>query len=296
MREEVERRLEELRERLRAEIRGRLVADRGPEAVARTLRKPLVEDVDLVSATRDDIADLEAAIQPLTRKLASRLARQRRLRDRGRLDVRRTIRRSLSSGGAAVEPVFRSPQPTRPEIVILADISGSVATFARFTMQMVYAISAQLSRVRSFAFIDTADEVTDLFGPGVDFGEAMRRVGSEARVVWLDGHSDYGHAFAAFLERFPETVTPRTTVLVTGDARSNYHPPNVDALAEIARSSRALYWLNPERRRYWNTGDSIMGAYAPVCDGVFEVRNLRQLERFVELVSLPTTRPHRRLA
>jgi len=293
--DEVERRLEEFREALRAEIRRRLVADRGRVAVARTLRRPLVEDIDLTTATREDLTRVEAAVHPLARKLASRLARRRRSGRAGRLDVRRTVRSSLQTGGVPIDPRFRAPRPTKPEIVLLADISGSVATFARFTMQLVYAVSAQLSRVRTFAFIDAIDEVTRFFGPGVDFGEALRRVGTEAEVVWLDGHSDYGNALGAFVEGYFEAITPRTVVIVTGDARTNYHDPNPAALTRIASAARSLYWLNPERRRYWDTGDSVMGVYREVCDEVHEVRNLRQLERFVEKVVIPKTRPVRRL-
>lgn len=263
--------------------------------MARTLRRPLVEDLDLVTATREDLHAIEGVVHPLTRKLATRLARRRRLGRLGRLDVRRTVRRSLSTGGVPVDPRFRRPRPGRPDIVVLADISGSVATFARFTMQVVFAISAQFHRVRSFAFIDAIDEVTDYFGPGVDFGEAMRRIGTEAAVVWLDGHSDYGNAFTSFVERWPEAITPKTTVIVTGDARTNYHDPRVSALREIAAAGRALYWLNPEQSRYWDTGDSVMSAYGAVCDEVFEVRNLRQLAAFVERVAIPVSRPVRRI-
>ncbi len=293
LREELELRIERFRAELRSEIRRRLVADRGPEAVARTLRRPLVEDADLVHATRAELAEVERVIHPLARKLGARLAQRRRQGRKGRLDVRRTIRRSLSSGGVPVDPRFRRPRPSKPELFVLADVSGSVATFARFTMQLVYAVSHQFSRVRSFAFIDAIDEVTDFFGPGVDFDDALRRVSEEAAVVWLDGHSDYGNAFGQFQERYAAELTPRSTLIVTGDARSNYHDPNAGALAEIARAARALFWLNPEARRYWDTGDSVMGAYAPWCDGVYEVRNLRQLAGFVEKVALPT---HRRLA
>ena len=294
--EEVERRLEDFREALRAEIRRRLVADRGRAVVARTLRRPLVEDIDLTTATREDLSRIEAAVHPLTRKLATRLARRRRRGRVGRLDVRRTVRASLQTGGVPIDPRFRAPRPTKPEIVLLTDISGSVATFARFTMQFVYAIAAQLSRVRAFAFIDTIDEVSPFFGPGIDFADALRRVGTEAEVVWLDGHSDYGNAFGRFLEDDFDAITSRTVVIVTGDARTNYHDPNAAALMRIASAARSLYWLNPERRRYWDTGDSVMGIYAAVCDEVHEVRNLRQLERFVERVAIPVTRPVRRLA
>jgi len=294
--EEIDRRLEEFREALRTEIRRRLVADRGPEAVARTLRRPLVEDLDLTTATREDLARLEAVIHPLTRKLATRLAQRRRAGRVGRLDVRRTVRRSLSTGGVPVDPRFRRPRPGKPEIVLMTDISGSVATFARFTMQIVHAIASQFSRVRTFAFIDTIDEVTGFFGPGVDFGDAVRRVGTEAEVVWLDGHSDYGNVFSTFVDRHLAAITPRTTVIITGDARTNYHDPGVAALRRIASTARAVYWLDPEHHRYWDTGDSVIGSYAPICDEVYEVRTLRQLEQFVERLAMPVTRPVARLA
>jgi uncharacterized protein len=287
----IEMRLEQIRQAIRQEVTKRLVVDRGHHAVARTLRRPPVEDLDLTTATREDLARIEAAVQPLTRKLATRLAQRRRLGSTGRLDVRRTVRRSLSTGGVLVEPRFRKPRPGRPDIVLLADVSGSVATFARFTMQMVHAISSQLHRVRSFAFIDGVDEVTGFFGPGVDFSTAMQRIGSEAEVVWMDGHSNYGHAFDLFAQTYEDALSPRSTVIITGDARTNYHEPNVDALGRIASRVRAVCWLDPEPRRYWDTGDSVIGLYAPVCDAVYEVRTLRQLESFVAGVALPSRGP-----
>lgn len=285
--EEVASRLEQLREAVQEEIRRRLVDDRGRDAVARTLRKPLTEDVDLMHATRHDLDAIEEAIVPLTRKLAARLARRRRLLRRGRLDFRRTVRQSLATGGVPMDPKFRSPRPHRPEVFLLCDISGSMATFARFTLQFTYAMSTQFSKLRSFAFIDTVDEVTDFFGPGTDFPNALARIATEAEVVLHDGHSDYGTAFAGFVDRFGKEVTPRSTVIITGDARNNYRQPQDDMLGDIARRARAVYWLNPEPVSYWDTGDSVMGRYSPWCDGVYEVRTLRQLEAFVEELSLP---------
>ena len=167
---------DQFRAEVRAEIRRRLVADRGHEAVAKTLRRPLVEDIDLLHAGRAELAAVERAVHPLTRKLAVRLARRRKRDRHGRLDIRSTIRRSLSAGGVLMEPRFRSAVPSKPELFILSDVSGSVATFARFTLQLVFALSHEFSRVRSFAFIDAIDEVTEFFGPGTDFAEALRRV------------------------------------------------------------------------------------------------------------------------
>ena len=290
LREEVEARIEHLREQIEEEIRRRLVADRGRDAVARTLRRPLIEDVDLMHATTRDLQEMEAAIEPLTRKLAARLARRRRKRA-GRLDFRRTMRRSLGTGGVPADPQFRHPRPHRPEVWLLCDISGSMATFSRFTLQFTHAMSTHFSKLRSFAFIDTIDEVSDFFGPGVDFGSALQRITTEAEVVWLDGHSDYGNSLETFNARFGRQLTSRTTVIITGDARNNYRPPRDSVLGEIAKVARAVVWLNPEPEAYWDTGDSAMSHYAAHCTSVHEVRTLRQLEQFIEELALPGARP-----
>ena len=281
-RDEYEIRIEALKHEIEAEIRRRLVSDRGVEAMAKTLRKPLPEDVDFMHASRDEMTALRKAIHPLTRKLAVRLARMRRHGRKGPLDFRSTMRHSLSYGGVPADPKFRYPRPAKPEIFVIADISGSVAAFARFTLHLVYAIGSQFSKVRSFVFIDGIDEVTEFFEGVEDISVALHRVNTEADVVWVDGHSDYGHAFEVFWKNYGKDVGPKTTVLVLGDARNNYHASQSWVVKEIQHRARHVYWLNPEPRSYWDTGDSIVGEYGIHCDGVFECRNLRQLERFVE--------------
>ncbi|HMK99429.1 MAG TPA: VWA domain-containing protein [Acidimicrobiales bacterium] len=279
--DEFRSRLDRLRRELEDEIRRRLVADRGAEALARSVRKPLPEEVDFMHATREELAALRRAIHPLTRKLAVRLARKRRHGRKGPLDFRSTVRHSLSTGGVPVDPKFRYPRPAKPEIFVVADISGSVASFARFTLHLVYAISSQFSKVRSFVFIDGIDEVTRFFDGVDDVAEALHRINTEADVVWVDGHSDYGHALTVFWERWGEEITPRTSVLLLGDARNNYHASQAWVVQELRHRARHVYWLNPEPRAYWGTGDSIVGEYAVHCDSVVECRNLRQLEQFV---------------
>ena len=284
-RDEFEARADKLRKEVEAEIRRRLVADRGVEAMAKTLRKPLPEDVDFMHASREEMMNLRKALQPLTRKLAVRLARKRRHGRKGPLDFRNTVRHSLSYGGVPAELKFRYPRPAKPEIYVVADISGSVAAFARFTLQLVYAISSQFSKVRAFVFIDGVDEVTRFFEGQEDINQAVHRVNTEADVVWVDGHSDYGHAFEAFWDRWGKEISPKTTVLLLGDARNNYHASQSWVVKEIGHKARHVYWLNPEPRSYWDTGDSIISEYATHCDGVYECRNLRQLERFVEVLA-----------
>jgi uncharacterized protein with von Willebrand factor type A (vWA) domain len=284
-RDEFESRADQLRKEVEAEIRRRLVADRGVEAMAKTLRKPLPEDVDFMHASREEMVNLRKALMPLTRKLAVRLARKRRHGRKGPLDFRNTVRHSLSYGGVPADPKFKYPRPAKPEIFVVADISGSVAAFARFTLQLVYAISGQFSKVRSFVFIDGVDEVTKFFEGQEDINQAVHRVNTEADVVWVDGHSDYGHAFEAFWERWGKEIGPRTTVILLGDARNNYHASQSWVVKEIRHKARHVYWLNPEPKSYWDTGDSIVSEYGTHTDGVYECRNLRQLERFVEILA-----------
>ena len=217
--DEFKARIEKFRRAVETEIRRRLVEDRGAEALARSVRKPLPEDIDVMHATREELATLHRVLQPLSRKLAVRLARKRRHGRKGPLDFRATMRRSLSTGGVPIEPRFRHPRPAKPEIFVIADISGSVASFARFTLHLVYAISSQFSKVRSFVFVDGIDEVTRFFEGVVDPAEAVARINTEADVIWVDGHSDYGHALSEFHRRWGDQVTSRSSVIVLGDAR-----------------------------------------------------------------------------
>ncbi len=273
--------VEQLKAEIERVIRERLVDDRGAEALAKSVRKPLPEDLDVMHANRDEMAQLERALRPLSRKLAVRLARKRRRRHRGPVDMRQTVRRSLSTGGVPIDLRFKPPRPTKPEIMVVADISGSVASFARFTLHLVHAISSQFSKVRSFVFVDGLDEVSRFFEEADDPSDAVARINAEADVIAFDGHSDYGRALLNFHERFADDVTARTTILILGDARNNYHQAHAEVLADLRYRAKAVYWLNPEPTSYWNSGDSIINQYAPYCDRVIECRTLRQLEAFV---------------
>jgi uncharacterized protein with von Willebrand factor type A (vWA) domain len=279
--EALEARMARFRQLVEAQVRRRLVDDRGAAAVARTLRRPLPEDVDFLTSSRDQISDMRAVLEPLTRRLASRLAAKRRHRRRGTLDFRRTVRGSLSTGGVPVRPVFRKPHPAKPELFVLADISGSVATFAAFTLQLTYALRSQFSRVRSFVFVDGIDEVTDVLQQAPDIVEATRQINAAGSGVWLDGRSDYGHALESFWQQWGDQVRRRTTVIVLGDARTNYHNPAAGTLKAVRQRAGHVFWLNPEPRAAWNSGDSVIGRYEPFCDAVRECRNLRQLRAFV---------------
>jgi uncharacterized protein len=280
--EEYERRVAEFEGEVEAEIRRRLVADRGAADVARTLRSPLPEDADFLTASAPQIAELREIAAPMARKLAARLSQRQRRRHRGPLDFRRTVRASMSTGGVPMTPVFRPPRPVKPELVILADISGSVSVFAEFTLSLTYALRTEFARVRSFVFVDTVDEVTELLAGARDIAAATAQINARGCGVWLDGRSDYGNSLRSFRERYGHQLTRRATVLVLGDARANYHASGAEALREVARRAGHLFWLNPEPSAAWDSGDSVMREYATFCDSVFECRNARQLHAFIE--------------
>ncbi|MEA2477603.1 MAG: uncharacterized protein QOC87_1802 [Actinomycetota bacterium] len=262
-----------------AETRRRVAEHRGAAAVASYAVPPLPEDLSFLSATTD-VDEVRRAVRPLARKLAARIAMKRKRSTRGTLDMRRTFRRSLSTGGVFVDTPMRRKVPHRPEIVILCDVSGSVARFSRFALLLTHALSAQFTRVRSFAFVDAIDEVTDYFD-NEDFAEAIRAMSDNARIVRDDGHSDYGTIFEMFLDEHGRDIGPKTTLLILGDARNNYRARGGEALKELSKRARHTYWLNPEPRGDWDSGDSVASDYAEYVDDMVEVRNLRQLESFI---------------
>jgi hypothetical protein len=198
--------------------------------------------------------------------------------------VRRTLRRSLQYGGVPVEPAFRARRASKPDLYVLADVSGSVVEFAEFTLSLLHAMSQELGRLRSFAFVDGVDELTGLLAER-DRRLDLRAIFARANVVAGDGHSHYGQVFERFAARHAGDVDSRSTIIVMGDARANYRDPGVETLRQLRARARRLYWLNPEPRGEWDSTDSVMRLYAPHCDRVFEVRNLRQLADSVYEIS-----------
>lgn len=279
-RQRLQERIAALRAYVEAEVRRRVAEERDRDQVARSALPPLADQVDFLRAQREELAAMRRTVHPLARRLASRLAARRRLGREGRLDVRRTVRASLGTGGVPVETHHRPRRVHKPELIVFCDVSGSVAGFAHFTLMLTAALREQFSRVRAFAFIDTCDEVTRLFGPGADLADSVRRLAREADLVAYDGHSDYGNALRVLVERFPDAVGPKTSLLVLGDARTNYRDPGLALLKGLVDRSRHSYWLNPEPRREWGSGDSMAHRYGEVIEMV-ECRNVAQLTDFV---------------
>jgi uncharacterized protein with von Willebrand factor type A (vWA) domain len=190
------------------------------------------------------------------------------------------MRKSMSTGGVPIDLVQRKPRPGRPELVLLCDVSGSVAGFSSFTLLLVHALREQFSRVRVFAFVDQMDEVTRFFDMGSELGSAMSRMIREAKVVGYDGHSDYGNAFASFLEHFGHALTSRSSLLVLGDGRTNYRDPDLDSLDHMVTVAKHAHWLNPEPAGRWGSGDSAADLYSQVIP-MHECRTAEQLAAVV---------------
>ena len=276
-RDEVRRMIDLFRTMVEAEARRRTAEVRGRDIVTQHAVRRSASEIDFLSANAQQLADLRQAVQPLARKLATRLSARRRRSRRGRIDVRRTMRRAMGTGGVPMRPVHAPPHRTRPELVLLCDMSGSVAGFSDFTMLLVQALREQFSKVRVFAFVNTVDEVTGIVSEGVD---VRRRIAEEARITKWHTSSDYGESFRDFALDHLDAVGPRTSVLILGDARNNNQALRLEDLHAIAQRSRRSFWLNPEHPGSWGLGDSVAPEYAEVVE-MHECRTITQLEQFI---------------
>jgi uncharacterized protein with von Willebrand factor type A (vWA) domain len=275
------RRISQLRKMVESETKRRTAEQLGRDHVQMYGIPQLAENVEFLRASGEQLRQMRRVVAPLARTLATRLAARRRRSRRGEIDLRKTLRKSMSTGGVPIDVVLKKPHPARPELVVLCDVSGSVAGFSHFTLMLVSALRQQFSRVRVFAFIDTTDEVTDLFGPDADLAVAVQRITREAGVYTRDGHSDYGHAFVSFLNDFPNVLSPRSSLLVLGDGRNNYRNPETDLLAHMVNASRHAHWLNPEPKHLWGSGDSAVPRYVDVI-AMHECRSAKQLATVID--------------
>jgi uncharacterized protein with von Willebrand factor type A (vWA) domain len=276
-----DRAVADVRAELRAAVRRALVADRGAQAVRATMRVELPEDMDIVTASATEQRAMAAAIGPLAQRLTYVLARLA-VRRRRTLSIRRTMQRAMGTGGVPFRLMTEPARPPRPEIVVLADMSGSVAAFSRFTLDLLVALDARLNRLRVFSFVDGVADITELVREARAAGRRLTTQEAARDAVRWSGSSDYGYVMRQFAREHAPRLTRRSVVLVVGDARSNYSDPALAAFSEIEERAGRVYWLNPEPRRFWNEGDSVIARYEPLCAQVRECRTLRQIADFVE--------------
>ena len=262
------------------DARRRIAEEKGADHVADVAVRPSIDRLDFTSARRADLEEMRREIYPLARRLATRLTQEHHAKRRGPLDFRRTVRASISTGGVPLVTHHKPKRPHRTELVVLCDVSGSVANFAQFTLLLVFALRDQFQNLRAFTFIDHVHEVTDHFRPGADVADVMADLAASTAHAALWGRTNYGRAFTKFAEQYPDALGPKSSLLVLGDARSNYSDLSLPVLKELAGAARHAWWLNPEHRRHWDTGDSAAGSYGEIVPMV-ECRNLTQLGEFV---------------
>ena len=221
----------------------------------------------------------------MKRRLAT-LGHEQRGRRKGQtVDVRRTMRASLETGGVPMHLRYRPKRPRRPEIYVLCDVSTSVTSASVFFLSVLHALHDSFRKLRSFVFIERISEVTEVFEHERDFRAIAQRISSEGGVADVSGYTDYGRVWLEFLAEISDELDPRSTVIVLGDARTNGREPHAEVFAQVAERAGRLFWLNPEPKLYWNYGDSVMAAYERYCDGAFECWTTRHLENFVNVVA-----------
>jgi uncharacterized protein with von Willebrand factor type A (vWA) domain len=274
------RRIERFSRLVEEDARRRVVEEKGADHMVRATVRPTIDRLDFLAARRSDLDEMRREIYPLARRLAARLAKEQHHRRRGPLDVRRTVRASISTGGVPLTTHHRPRRPHRTELVVLCDVSGSVAHFASFTLMLVYALREAFGGVRAFTFVDDVTEVTEHFRPGADVAEVMEGLTASLQHAARIGRTDYGRAFGRFGEKHADALGPRTSLLILGDARSNHGELSVRLLRGLVDEVRHAWWLNPEHARHWGTGDSAALVYGEVVP-MSECRNLVQLGEFV---------------
>jgi len=264
--------LEHMKLRMEDLVAGRLREVEGQLSM-QSLEDP--EDRPLLQAGPDELVAMRQAMRPLARRLATRLGNRKRRGTQG-LDMRRTIRASMGTGGVPVKPVLRRKRPTKPDLIVLCDVSGSTAQFAPFTLTLLHAVHQEFRRVRSFVFIDGIVEITEILANSPGVLDPRQLLGGRGLIV-TDGRSDYQRVLRTFLETWGDAVTAKTTMIIAGDARSHRRDSASSELSELSHRARRLYWLNPEQRNEWNTLDSSAAEYANHCTEFFEVSTIRQL-------------------
>jgi uncharacterized protein with von Willebrand factor type A (vWA) domain len=248
--------------------------------------RPLAElDRALPTNPTQDLAAVHRAVSQMKRRLATLGHEQRGRRQATNVDVRRTMRASLETGGVPLRLSYKPKRPRRPEIYVLCDVSTSVTSASVFFLSVLHALHDSFRKLRSFVFIERISEVTDVFEHERDFAVVAQRISSEGGVADVSGYTDYGRVWLEFLTEISDELDPRSTVIVLGDARTNGREPHAEVFAQVAERAGRLFWLNPEPKLYWNYGDSVMAAYERYCDGTFECWTTRHLENFVNVVA-----------
>ncbi|MGK2938295.1 MAG: VWA domain-containing protein [Solirubrobacteraceae bacterium] len=249
--------------------------------------RPLSDlDRGLPGGPLQDLAGVHKVVVQLKRRLKTQGQENRGRKRHAQIDVRRTMRASLQTGGVPVDLRYKPVRPRRPEIFVLCDVSTSVTSASVFFLSVMHALHDSFRKMRSFVFIERISEVTEVFERERDFKLVNEAISRDAGVADISGYTDYGRVWSEFREQVEDELHPRATVIVLGDARTNGRDPRADLFADVAAKAGRTFWLNPEPRLYWNYGDSVISAYEQYCEA-FECWTTEQLEEFVKALARP---------
>ncbi|MEA2776712.1 MAG: uncharacterized protein QOF90_2118, partial [Acetobacteraceae bacterium] len=212
-------------------------------------REELLKSARLSNLERRDLDRMRVLVRQMAKKLAARYAKTRRRRLRGQLDARRTLRRNMGWGGIPFITVWKQKRIEKPRVMVLCDVSGSVAAMAQFLLMFMYAINEALKDIRSFAFAGSLIEVSEILEK-----EPVEEAITKIMSLIGFGSSNYGNSFADFEDGWMKFVTNKTTVIILGDARGNRTDPRTDVIGRLSQRSKRIIWLNPEYRSAWGTG------------------------------------------
>jgi len=270
----LEGKVEQLRDAVRDFVeRSLLLYARGE---TEKFREELLKSARLSNIERRDMDRMRVLVRQMAKKLAARYAKTRRRRLRGQLDTRRTLRRNMGWGGIPFITVWKQKRIEKPRVMVLCDVSGSVAAMSGFLLMFLYALNEALSDIRSFAFAGSLIEVSDILEK-----EPVEQAISRIMQTIGYGSSNYGNSFADFEDGWMPFVNNKTTVIILGDGRGNRTDPRTDVVGRLSQRCKRIIWLNPEYRSAWGTGDSDMYRYAPFCNLVTVCNTLRHLERVI---------------
>jgi uncharacterized protein with von Willebrand factor type A (vWA) domain len=271
-------RLEAFRRMIRQHVEREL--ERRAYRAGEQLTREVLSDKPLFALSPDEVAQMKAVVAKLARRIKDALAMRQRQEERGRLDSRRTIRKSLQYGGVPMEVMLRRRRREKPKLITMCDVSDSVRNASRFMLQLAWSLQECFSRMRSYVFVSEIAEVTQAFKTyPVD-----RAIEWALKSAPVDFHcrSDFGYAFSRFCRTELESLDRKTTILILGDARNNYNDPQNWAIKLMRERVKGIIWLNPEGQWGWGIGDSVMPLYSPSCDVVKECRTISQLVQVVD--------------
>ena len=246
--------------------------------------KENLEETDFLYTNNDERNKLLKETKILGMKLANKFIKYSNSQSKGKLNLRKTIRKSLQNGGSLYSTVFKPRVKKKPRLILLCDISGSMALYSLFGLTLLFGIVQRFRSVKAFVFIDGLTEITkDL--QKMKINNIKNILNNWNSYVKADGHSDYQRTFEELLINKKIIKSSNNSLLVIGDARNNYKSITKDTINKLSKTFDSIYWMNPERKQYWNTGDSRFMDFQNIIDHYGEVRTFIQLKEFTKKIN-----------